>query len=440
MARIPVDGSPVAGRRAHGDLADRVLLALLLLYLASMALEGPLRYGLITAGLPNALYLRDAIPVGSLAFLFMRELWTRSSFSPRILVPAAVLLAHAACALIAGIELFPILFGLKIFLFIPYGIAMWPLVRARFGAALAVAAVLYAVSLAGIAANVLVGRMPWEGLSYDTAFGPSATTREWWTTDDIARLPGLARTSFNAAMILGITGLLTAIRFPSLPVRLGLAVLTLLGILATTSKGMVLAYLLATAWLLADPRARHPLLGRTIIYALAALTLLLPTLVVLLDLASAVKAASFPDLLVSVWERFATMWPRAFDLLPPLPGGLLGAGLGGIGTPQEFGSRGHLSNAGDSVAIYLIVDFGLIGVLYYCLPAIALAPVQRLDDLRIRQAFTVLVLVAYGYGISVNMLEDSFFSICIGLALGSCPWPARPTKGQHTARPTRSSP
>src|SRR6476661_8456190 len=123
-----------------------------------------------------------------------------------------------------------------------------------------------------------------------------------------------------------------------------------------------------------------------------------------------------------------------------MPEGLLGAGLGGIGTPQEFGSRGHLSNAADSVAIYLIVDFGLIGVLYYCMPAIALAPVQRLDDRRIRQAFTVLVLVAYGYGISVNMLEDSFFSICIGLALGSCPWPARPTKGQHAARRMGSPP
>ena len=431
--RMPAQGASRA-ERAAGGLADCVLRILLLLYLMSMVLEGPLRYGLSVAGLPNVLYLRDVVPVGSIAFLFARRLWTDRSVDLRIAIPLAVLLGHATLAVIAGVDLFPVLFGLKIFLFIPYGIAMWPLVQARFGAALAAAAFIYAITLAGVGANFLLERMPWEGLAYDTAFGPTSTTREWWM-GAIRRLPGLARTSFNAAMILGITGLLTAIRFPSWPLRVALTAATLLGIIATTSKGMVLAYALAAAWLLIDPEARRPLASRVLVGALAALSIVMPTLIVLLDLGSSLKLGSLPDLLTSVWDRFATMWPAAFEILPEGPAAVLGAGLGSIGTPQEYGSKAHLANAADSLAIYMIVNFGLLGVLYFLLPAIALPSVQRLNDRRIQQAFTIMLLVAYGYGLSVNMLEDAFFSICIGMAVGSA-WPWR---AQASLAPSRSA-
>lgn len=416
---------PVVAARGVPDAAgDTVLRALLFLYLASIAVEGPLRFGLSTAGFPNALYLRDAIPAGSLAFLFARELWNHRAIDLRILVPSVVLFAHACLAVIADVEPFPILFAVKIFLFIPYGMAMWPLVRARLDGALAAAALLYAITLAGVGANVLLGRMPWEGLSYDTAFGPVTTTREWWIASGVPRLPGIARTSFNAAMILGITGLLTAIRFPSLWLRLVLAAVTLLAIVATTSKGMVLAYAVAATWLMLDPGGRHTIASRLLVACIAGVALVLPTLVVLLDLGASLHAGSFPDLLVSVWERFATMWPLAFQILPSGAAGLLGAGLGSIGTPQEFSATAHLANAADSLAIYLIINFGVLGVLYYCLPALALPRVQRETDRRIPLAFTAILLIAYGYGLSVNMLEDSFFSICIGLAAGSA-WPRR---------------
>ena len=52
---------------------DTVLCFLLGVYLASLVVEGPLRYALARTGFPNALYLRDAIPVGTLAFLFLRS-------------------------------------------------------------------------------------------------------------------------------------------------------------------------------------------------------------------------------------------------------------------------------------------------------------------------------------------------------------------------------
>ena len=405
---------------AIGQAADRTgdafLCLLLGVYLASLVFEGPLRYALARTGFPNALYLRDAIPAGTLAFLFLRSLIVDKAIEPRIAVPVALLVLHGALATLFGVSFFSILFGFKIFMFLPYGMAMWPLVRRRFETALTAASIIFAVTLAGVLLNFLLERLPWEGFEYESAFGTVTATRMWWIPGGISRLPGFTRTSFNAAMILGITGMLTMVKFRRFLPGAAVALMTIAALLATTSKGMILAFPVAALWLLAD---RNGASGRMLVYVLCAVTLAFPFVIVLFDLGSSMPASAFPPLIVSAWERFTMMWPLAFDLLPDGPAAALGAGLGSIGTPQLYGAAPHRVNAADSLAVFMMVNFGLLGLLYYVAPALAQRRVAGTENAIVRRAYTGVLVIAYGYGISISMIEESFFAICLGLALGA---------------------
>jgi hypothetical protein len=395
---------------------DSLLCALLGVYLASLMLEGVLRYALVMAGVPNALYLRDAIPVATLVVLFLRALLSDNRIDLAIAIPAALLAFHAAYSAMVGVVFFSIAFGLKIFMFIPYGMAMWPLVRRRLDFCLTMASVTFAVTSAGVFANSLLGTMPWEGLAYETAFGAVSTTRMWWMGDE-ARLPGLARSSFNAAMILGITGLLALVKFRRWPARVAILISAMAAIVLTTSKGMVLAFPLAALWLLIQERNLQ-MKGTGIVSTVCAATLTLPLVIVYFDLGSAMSASSFPWLLSSVWDRFTTMWPHAFGLLPDGPEALLGAGVGSIGSPQTYGNAPHRFNAADNFAVFMFINFGLPGLCYYAFPAVSLNRVAAAETVTVHRAYVALLLIAYGYGMSISMVEESFFSIFFGLCCG----------------------
>jgi len=427
--KLAASGGAARDLSVGAQAGDSLLCALLGVYLASLMLEGVLRYALAMTGVPNALYLRDAIPVATLVVLFLRPLLSDNRIDLAIAIPAALLAFHAAYGAMIGVAFFSIAFGLKIFMFIPYGMAMWPLVRRRFDPALTVASIMFAVTLTGVFANFFLESMPWEGLEYETAFGTVSTTRMWWTGGEIPRLPGFARTSFNAAMILGITGVLTLVKFRPPLTRLAIAACAIAAIVLTTSKGMALAFPLAALWVVIQER--NPRMnGARLVGAVCAATLALPFLIVFFDLGSAMPQSIFPSLLVSVWDRFTTMWPLAFHLLPEGPAGFLGAGLGSIGTPQLYGDAPHRFNAADNFGIYMVINFGLPGLCYYAMPAFAVRKVAAVENLTVRAAYVALLLIAYGYGMSINMVEESFFAVFFGLCCGvaASAW-LRPVEG-----------
>jgi hypothetical protein len=408
---------PRAPSAEVSHFGDALLCTLLAVYMASLLFEGVLRYVVATAGVPNVLYLRDVIPVASLLFLLLRPLVADRRIDLPITIAVVLLACHAAWAAVLGVSTSSIAFGLKIFMFIVYGIAMWPLLRRRFETGLTWASVIFAVAAAGVFANYFLEKMPWEGMEYETAFGVSSTTRLWWS-DQAARLPGFARTSFNAAMILGITGLLAMVKFRPALARVFIFATAFTAIVLTTTKGMMLAFPLATLWLTVQNR-RPGMDGRWFVGTLCALSLTLPLTVVLWDIGSAIKASSTPLFLLSAWERFTSMWPLAFALLPDGPLALLGSGLGGIGTPQLFGDAPHHNNPGDSLALYMLVSFGVAGLLYCALPAFSVRKMAAAYPGDLHRAIVMLLAIAYAYGLSINMIEESFFAFFFGLCLGA---------------------
>jgi hypothetical protein len=152
--------------------------------------------------------------------------------------------------------------------------------------------------------------------------------------------------------------------------------------------------------------------------AMCALSLVLPSLVLVLHFSTGITSRDLPALLTSAWDRFSFIWPQTLELLPNGVAAALGSGVGGIGTPQLFGDAPQQYLPADNLVIYTVVTFGLLGVLYYLVPAIASWRVLERESDRVGKSYMALVLIAYGYGFATNMVEDSFFAISFGCCLG----------------------
>jgi hypothetical protein len=75
-------------------------------------------------------------------------------------------------------------------------------------------------------------------------------------------------------------------------------------------------------------------------------------------------------------------------------------------------------NAADNFAVFMMINFGLPGLCYYAMPALSLPRVAATETVTIHRAYVALLLIAYGYGMSINMVEESFFSVFFGLCCG----------------------
>jgi hypothetical protein len=121
------------------------------------------------------------------------------------------------------------------------------------------------------------------------------------------------------------------------------------------------------------------------------------------------------------------MWPRAAGLLVRPEHFIFGKGLGSIGVPQQFGPDQKLFNSADNLFVYLYVTFGIFG------PAYLLFLAQRVLSTNVRTnekksdekkidatRFWNLgfLIITFGYGLTTNMFEQTFFCTLLGLLFG----------------------
>ncbi len=406
----PSTDAPAPGAAAS---AQRASVWIYLAWLSTYLVEGPLRGGLYGIGLQNLLYTRDLVAVTGIAAGLLLPLVRGSRPAPGLVVMTWLLALHVCIGLLLGGTLFQRLFGVKMFLPVLYAAVIFPAIQRHFGLFARAMAVFFAISVVGVLINQLVGEMPWEGMHYDTAFGPVQTTRQWWMDGGLRRLPGFARASFDAAMMIGVCGvvILALARRPGS--RALIAVSGITAITLTTSKGMVIAFALAALWLgIGSRSAASFAVGRAIVVALLLLTCLVPTVFMVVSVPT--DPLEMPPLLSSLWDRFSWMWPSAYELLPEHWGAITGVGPGGIGTALDRPDERTLPNSGDSIFVYYFVTFGLAGIAYL---AFALLAILRRGAAADPRAFVWagLLIITYGYGLSINMVEQAFFASFLGL-------------------------
>jgi hypothetical protein len=400
--------------RSYGIASARFVLTVSALTLASYVLEGPLRYALVLGSMESLLYLRDLAAVLAVGLGVLAWLRGDATMAPLVAV-VSVLVVHCLIGLLSLPAAFQALFGLKVFLTFLLGFVLAPLAMQRPRALLGYAVFALLATALGVTLNAFV-EFPWLGLSYDSAFGSTVASRQWWTAGSgTLRLPGFARASFTAATIVVVA------LVPLLAARLSVFVkLVLLGVASgtiwlTTTKGAFtgLGALLAfntLALVFANVQLVNAALCILTFFCLA-----LPVVAVQLGAAS----GDVPTWLASFMDRVGDMWPRAFALLDHPYQWVWGRGLGGIGAAQEYGEWAR-ANSADNLMVYVLVAFGACGLAYvgvFLWHLMRFLSAREPDDFTAScvRGWTVLWL---SYGLTGGMIDQPVMNLIAGLVFG----------------------
>lgn len=411
---------------SEANILDRLLFLGFAAYLSTFVIEGPFRYYTAMVGVPSLIYFRDLIAVVSVMLCILRHVASGGSvLYPPIVCLFTLLLHFLLGILLSGVEVGPAIFGLKIFWMFIYGLSLSEVVNIQFERFAKVLFVFFFVSVFGVIANKLLERFPWEGNVFETAFGAARATREWWAAGE-RRMPGLARASFDAATVIACSGAVLVGWYRSALLKLLVVALGFGAIYMTTSKGMMVSFMLMAAWLFLVPKSQKHAIGICIVAGLFVVQVLLPFAALALQV-SPQAVYSAPSVLSSFTDRIANTWPSAFALFDEPQFWLLGRGVGAIGVPQQFSENYWRFNSGDNMFMYMFVTFGPLAFYYFGLAAIAL--LKNVSPLRVQGLSLVpFLIVGVGYGLTINMFEESFFAALLGWAVATA-WLSKGAKG-----------
>ena len=398
------------------DYANGFIFWSLLAYMTTLVFEGPLRYTLSSIGLGTLIYLRDLLGASC---IFVGVFWAvrvrRNIYDPLVVTVYFLVMFALLGLLIQEVTIFSTAFGIKIYAVLIFGIAAAEGVtqhRKTFERAILLFGL---ASSLGVLINYAVGKLPWEALTYETAFGIVSTTKEWWAEGE-RRLSGFARASFDAAMVIGLSAGLI------LPTKNRLYVATigslfLASVYLTTSKSMILAVALLIAWLLFTPQRFRHRTGLFICTCFLLLMICLPAISCTFEFNEQLMY-QVPHGLSSFIERIVSMWPKSCAILNSPYSWIFGGGIGSIGVPQQYMRLTGGYSSGDNLFVYLYVSGGLVwatAFIYSYVKSIREKSFALFD----RDVFTGLTMIIMVYGFTTNMIEQPFFSLVAGLLVSN---------------------
>ncbi|MFC1620014.1 hypothetical protein ACFL45_08715 [Candidatus Neomarinimicrobiota bacterium] len=378
------------------------------LYFTSLVFDAPLRYFLDRQGLPYLLYLRDAA-VFSYIVISILTRWYRGYVRKSELILVAVLAYWFLIGLVQ-LNVSQVLFGVKVLLPFYFAYLVFPSLISRWDWQIRIFIALWLATLLGVVLDYYYA-FPWEGFNYELA-GREIEGNRAWGTFGFIRYSGFARASFSAATIITLLSIVVLMSKRHRFVGFLIYSTSLAGIAFTTTKGLVLAYLIVGLTVILVKMA--PRIRRLIPLALLLMVVLIPvTAVAGINLYEGLIANDLSDFLLrSLIIRIETAWPRA---LTELIHGLIyltGRGLGGIGTAQLYFERG-LYNPGDNLFVYLVVTFGFSALPLLVFFTLRISRIMlgksALGDTAYYSFIVILV-----FGLTANIIESPSMLIFLG--------------------------
>lgn len=397
------------------------------LYLVSLTVDGFLRWLCDSYGAPEALYLRDLLPlfgivaawVVSRAIGFIR--WQR-------LMVGFLLFCFTwfAWGLLNGIPPAQGLFAIKTLTSIPTGAALWLILRNHDDRFSTFCLVLAVFVFAGVLADAFLD-MPWAGLSYKIGSIAIEGQREW-TIDNVERLAGFSRASFEAGMQIAVLGSVVVGSSMRGSVRLMVAAVLLIGALMTTSRASVLAFCIAGVlgvFFRFMPRSAQssrrrrrssvlPLFCQLLVWSPVLLVIGVfgfPFITESIDRMS--KGGSLD--MASFAMRTEGIWLEALQLLSSPETWLAGLGMGALGAAQVPFEPENF-NPGDNLFIYTLINFGIVG------SALVFVTISRscrdlLASPISRPTYALCLFAVLTAGMLVTAVESPIAGVGLGLAL-----------------------
>lgn len=419
-----------------GNWRERLVLVAALSFVLMTILAGPARMTLSAVGLSPLIYLPNLLMLAAIGWQVLAEPMQRGFTALNLIA-----LVIPAFAVAVGLQFCPpvqVAMGLYVMLPLIFGIACGPVLLARWDSVGRVVPLLWLVVVAGVLANQLV-EYPWEGFGYSVGDLDVEGSRQWYATGGGKRLAGFSRASFDAAVQVQLMGILLAIQTRSRLLRTLVWALTIAAILPTNSKGILMvAAVMTPIVLFRGVLPESPLRALPALFGAVGLALPMATLV--FTFSSPLSDPFLANATFSFYDRLNYMWPEAWSLLDEKGHVLLGRGIGGIGTAQNY-FEPALFNAGDNLFMYWFVVFGwaaLPGFLLILLRTLRLRPFRDPEEMRIY----CLLLATLVYGTMTNIVENAIFALVTGVVIRwLCASPVRRrADGEGSSTVTQSTP
>jgi hypothetical protein len=392
-------------------------LVCLAVYCTTLILDGVLRWFLDAKGAAALLYIRDLLPIVTigLCMLTATSYWLLIWRSLMTIILSCFVF-WMAWGTLHGIPLLQGLFGLKTLISIPIGVALALCAEGRNIAIAKYSLFAGSVALLGVVVDSFVD-LPWAGHFYEIGDITVEGQRDW-TIDGVARLAGFSRASFGVGSQLVVLSAIVLASGLWSSVRFAFAATALLGVVMTTSRASLAAFVVLLFVFFASR-----LFGRVSARGVVVPILWLPLVIV-------VVAYTFPattDFVAGLgkagagstasWAlRTERNWLDALGMLPSGPSiqWLLGLGIGSAGAAQKV-FEPDMYTSPDNLFIYLFVNCGLVGALLM-FTAMASAWYHAMGDPRSRYVFLIPVVATAG--IFISAIENVFLGMALGLALG----------------------
>jgi len=386
----------------------------------SITFEAPIRFILSKAHLTNALYLRDLFILSCIVGLVLRGPNTKIKDHLRnhsIVLIYVLLVALFMTVFVEG-SLFSALFGIKLFNTFLFGLTCTLIATHKPKSVFNLAAFVFLATCAGIFLNKALGVFPWDGTSYETAFGTVEVNRVWWIAGGERRLAGFCRASYTAAAIIAVTATILQLQLSRFIVKFVVTIIALAAIYLTTSKGVVIALLATSLISFTKPASSI----RVIISSLGAASFaLLGALVPFISwyLAPPINTLRHaPNVLSSFADRATNTWPGALNEFTYWYNWLIGKGLGGVGIASSFTSTIRV-NPIDNMHLYLFGNLGVVGtILFATLAFQTIRAASSRNNTNLTTVAVTVTILLIGYGNVTNILDDSFSPIALGMAWG----------------------
>ena len=394
------------------SLLDRWVVLVTVLFLLAEVVGGVLRYTLAGLGL-SALVYAPKLLLALTLFLLTLVGVARGRLNGLYLSVFIICTTFATVGFFYTGNALQVGFGLWILLPLLFGVLSYPTFRRRWARLDLPLGWLWLVAVVGVFISSTYA-FPWVGFSYEVR-GMTVEGARQWSTFGVFRLGGFSQTSFSAANQILLLGSFVVASSRRWGWQLVVWLASGAAIYLTTTKSILGIFVLLSLFLALErfvPRPAWRLLPAVI--TVVGIALPLSTLVIdyALDLGSRLSQALF----LSFDARLTDTWPQTFELIAQQGDILLGRGVGGIGTPQQyFEPTSQLPSPGDNLFLYL---YALVGVsalpmmLVYALSTTRLELRDRLDSF-----FFMVVLSTLLLGVTSNVLESGIFAFFFGLSL-----------------------
>jgi hypothetical protein len=402
------------------SLLDTVLTWTVVLFLVKEVFGGVFRYVTTMTGTVALNYVPPLLAMLALALYYLDVLRT-GKIHRAMLVLGCFVLFYGAYALFNTLPISQTLIGF--YLWLPFFAGFLLHARSQEHVLTRWIFLLWGIAVFGMIANSFV-QFPWTGESYEV-LGTVREVSRGGSYLGYDRLAGFGRSSFvTSYLILFYSSVILCLKPYWIGWRVACYLISIVPIFISTNKTAILLWAVIPFALGGYQICKNLFSARFLLpyYWAKSTVILLFVVMIGMPLLSDMPSL-FQDRQTFYFFSFRSMvervnyeWPVSLALMEAGGNPVLGRGVGGIGTAQQFIEPDRYA-AADNFFVYLYVSVGLVGV---ALCFFSLILNFKYDYLADRDEFAeryLLLVYILGIGIVVNTIEGPVQAILLGLLI-----------------------